>query len=62
MNLINRIFDLMTTVFFILWMLLHMFKSYDLSTLCLAAVLFCIICMMGFRLFIFYKITLRKLK
>lgn len=62
MNTINRFFDLMTTVFFILWMLLRLFESYDLSVYCLAAVLFFAVCMIGVRLFFFYKITLRRLK
>ena len=62
MNAISRFFDLMTTVFFILWMLLRLFERYDLSDFCLAAVLFFAVCMFGFRLFIFYKITLRRLK
>ena len=62
MNAISRFFDLMTTVFFILWMLLRLFESYDLSVFCLAAVLFFAVCMAGFRLFIFYKITLHRLK
>lgn len=62
MQLINRFFDLMTTVFFILWMLLHLLESYDLSALCLGAVLFFAVCMIVFRFFFFYKITLRRLK
>ena len=62
MNFINRFFDLMTTVFFILWMLLHMFGNYDLSTWCLAVVLFFAVCTVGVRLLIFYKITLRRME
>jgi hypothetical protein len=62
MYFISRFFDLMTTVFFVLWMLLYLLESYDLSALCLTAVLFCTVCMLGFRLFMFYKITQRRLK
>jgi hypothetical protein len=52
----------MTTVFFILWMILHLLERFDLSNFCLAAVLFFAVCMLGFRLFIFYKITQHRLK
>lgn len=62
MNAISRFFDLMTTIFFILWIFLHFLERYDLSAFCLAAVLFCAACMLGFRLFIFYKITRHHLK
>ena len=62
MNFISRFFDLMTTVFFILWMLLHLFESYDLSAWCLAVVLFFAVCTVGVRLLIFYKITLRRME
>ncbi len=62
MNAISRFFDLLTTVFFILWMLLRLYESYDLSVYCLAVVLFFGVCMVGVRLFIFYKITLNRLK
>jgi hypothetical protein len=62
MNAISRFFDLMTTVFFIFWMLLRLFEKYDLSVYCLAAVLFFAACMVGVRLFFLYKITLRRFK
>lgn len=62
MNFISRFFDLMTTLFFILWMLLHLFESYELSQYCLIAVIFFAVCMVAVRLFIFYKITQRRLE
>ena len=62
MNFISRFFDLITTVFFILWMLLHLFESYELAAWCLATVLFFAACMAGVRLFVFYKITRRRIQ
>jgi hypothetical protein len=62
MYLISRFFDLMTTVFFVFWMLLYLAESHDLAAICLSAVLICVVCMVGFRLFIFYKITRHRLK
>ncbi len=62
MNPISRFFDLMTTVFFILWMIARLFGNNDLSVYCLAAVLFFAVCIIGVRLYIAYKITLNRLK
>ena len=62
MNAISQFFNLMTTVFFVLWMLLRLYESYDLSVYCFAIFLFFAVCMAGVRLFIFYKITLHRLK
>lgn len=62
MSFFIRLFDLTTTFFFVLWMLLHLFEFYDLSVICLAAVIFFAACMFGLRLFVFYKITLRRVK
>jgi len=62
MSLFIRFFDLMTTFFFMLWMILHLFENYDLSAVCLAAVLFFGVCMISLRLFLYYKITIRRLK
>jgi hypothetical protein len=62
MSFFIRLFDLATTFFFALWMLLHLFEMYDLSYICLAAVIFFAACMFGLRLFVFYKITQRRLE
>lgn len=62
MNLFIRFFDLMTTLFFILWAVSYLIEMYDLSVICLAAVAFFCICMIALRLFVYYKITLRRLE
>ncbi len=62
MNIISRFVDSAITILFILWMLLTLFENYSLSAFFIAAFLFCIACILSIRLFIFYKIILRRLK
>ncbi len=62
MKAISRFFNLMITIFFILWMVLHLFEMDELSTFCLVAVLILAACMLIVRLFIFFKIYQHRLK
>lgn len=62
MLLISRFFDLLTTVFFVFWMLLYMAENHNLASICLATALISTCCMLAFRLFVFYKITPHRLK
>lgn len=62
MNIISRFVDSAITIFFILWILLTLFENYSLSAFFIAAIGFCIACILGVRLFIFYKIMRSRLK
>lgn len=62
MSTINRLFDSITTVLFILWIFFNLFERHSLSQYCIAAMLLCFACVFGIRLFINFKIMLRRLK
>ncbi len=62
MSLFIRLFNLSATVFFVLWIILHLLELYDLSLVCLYAVAFFALCIIAIRIFFVYKITRRRLK
>lgn len=62
MNTLSRFFDSLTTVFFILWMFLNMFEKFSLSVVCIAGVVFFGGCLLLIRAFVFFSITLHRLK
>lgn len=62
MNSVNRLFDSITTVLFILWILFNLFEKYSLSIYCIAAMLFFFAGMMGIRLLMRFIILLRRQK
>lgn len=62
MSIINRLFDSITTVLFILWIFFNLFERYYLSVFCIVAMLTCFAFLLLLRLLVFYKITLDRLK
>lgn len=62
MRLFIRFFDVVAAFCFISWMLFYLFEMYDLSAISLVAVIALLSCVLGLRLFAFYKVMRHRLK
>lgn len=59
---LSRFFDSVTTMFFILWMLLSLFEKSGLALISITVVVLCIFCQLVLQAMIFYRVTSHQMK